>query len=301
MSLVFGAFQAALGSGAGKLTLYETTHLGLPLGFFANINHQADLLVIGMVFAAVLAPPLSRSAPARGDKGHFEKFFWIYGLMVALGVGVIVSGSRAGIALMVVAMIAIALRNRGSGHAWFYIVGGFALALGLLLLITFNTIVARSLADFSNVDDPRFHFWPNVVWAIGQFGIWGTGAGTFDGIYRSAETLDSMTASYVNHAHNEYLEIALEMGIAGIALVIAFFVFLVRRSIAIIRRPELRLGRALSYAGLTTIGLFLLHSAVDYPLRTPLLSVLFGFACGLIVSSPVSNPDRPESVSEAAR
>lgn len=281
LSLIFGIVQVTLGTAAQPLLLYQTTHAGLPIGVFANTNHQADLLLIGFVMAGVLAPQMGR----RGGS-WLEKPWWAYGVMAVLAVGVVASGSRAGIALLGVALLAVVLRQQLAGHVRLFLLGAVGLAGALALLILFNGTFARSFADFSNLDDPRFSFWPNVIYAIGQFGWLGTGAGTFDGVYRSVETLDTLTAAYLNHAHNDYLEIMLEMGIPGILLLLAFVGFLVWRAIAIIRQRNLGVGLNLAHGGMICAGLLLLHSAVDYPLRTPLLSVMFGLCCALMTRPP---------------
>jgi O-antigen ligase len=294
LSLVLGASQASLGSAAVTLTLYKTAHTGLPIGVFANTNHQADLLVIGFVMAGVLAPQF-----VGAKHGFAGRPWWIYGVMAALAAGVVASGSRAGIALLGFGLLGVVLRERLSGHARLFLLGGAGLTVALGLLIVFNPVFARSFADFSNLDDPRFHFWPNVLWAIGHFGGPGTGAGTFDGVYRSAETLDTLSPLYLNHAHNDYLEILLEMGVPGILLLLAFLGFLGWRSTKIIRRVDMREGLGLAYGGMVCAGVLLLHSAADYPLRTPLLSVVFGLCCALMTRPPQDGAEGQETRNHA--
>ncbi|MES2444548.1 MAG: O-antigen ligase family protein [Pseudomonadota bacterium] len=289
LSLALGVVQVSLGSDAQTLTFYQTTHLGLPLGVFANTNHQADLLLVGFVLAGSLAP----SFAARGA-GWAEKPWWIYGVMAALAVGIVAGGSRTGIALLFVGLAAVALRERLSGHVRTFLLGAVGLAATLGLLIAFNPMFARSFADFSNVDDPRFHFWPNVLYAIGHFGWLGTGAGTFDGVYRSVETLDTLSSRYLNHAHNDYLEIVLEMGVPGVLLLLAFLGYLVFLGIGVIRRTDVRTSRGLAYGGMVCAGLLLLHSAADYPLRTPLLGVVFGLCCALMTRVPPESSGEPD-------
>lgn len=285
-SLVFGVLQASFGAQAGTITLYTNAHIGQPIGVFANTNHQADLLAIGFVLAGMFAPPV-RDAVARR---RLDRSMWIYGVMAALAAGVIACGSRSGIALMGLGVIAIVLRERLAGHVRTLVIGGVALVGAMGLLVAFNPIFARAFADFSHTDDGRFHFWPNVIYAVEQFGWAGTGAGSFDGVYRSVETLDTLSQRYLNHAHNDYLEILLEMGWPGVALLIAFFAVLVLR---VIRRPVAGIEGRLAYAGLACSGLLLLHSMVDYPLRTPLLGVVFGLCFALLVDPPVPGAARP--------
>jgi O-antigen ligase len=286
-SLLLGTLQVGVGRGnPDMLNLYRTSHSGLPIGVFANTNHQADLLVIGFVLAGVLAP-----SRAQTGQSWFEKPYWAYGIMIALAIGVVATGSRSGIALLGVGLGAVVLRERLTGHVRTFLISAIALAVALALLIWFNPVFTRSFADFSDLDDRRFYYWPNIVWAVGQFGWWGSGLGTFENVYLSAETLTTLSPRYLNHAHNDYLELALEVGLPGLLLVLAFLLWVAFRAAVVLRGSDPWLSRMLSYGALICIGILLLHSGADYPLRTPLLCTIFGLCCGLITKAPSAAPD----------
>jgi O-antigen ligase len=112
----------------------------------------------------------------------------------------------------------------------------------------------------------------------------GTGLGTFPTVYRRYENPDRVTRQYANHSHNDYLEFVLELGVAGLLLILAFIgwwgaaLFRVWRS----EVPGAGLARAASVA----VGVVLLHSIVDYPLRTSAIAALIGAACALLVPAP---------------
>ena len=55
ISIILGVLQL-LGGPNGALYFYEITNAGSPVGFFANINHQATLLLSALPFAAMIAP-----------------------------------------------------------------------------------------------------------------------------------------------------------------------------------------------------------------------------------------------------
>jgi len=283
LSLALGIVQAGLGASSAALNLYQTSHAGKPIGVFANTNHQADLLVIAFVFAGAFASRVTLSGVAAPVR------WCIYALMAVLALGVVATESRAGIALLGIALLAMVLREYLGGQARLFVVGALGLVVLFGILVFLNPTVARSFADFSNVDDPRFRFWPNVIYAIGIMGWLGSGAGTFDGVYRSVETLDTLSSRYLNHAHNDYLEIALETGAPGIILLVVALGILGWRAVAIIRRTDrtdLPTGLDLAYVGMIGVGVLLLHSAADYPLRTPLLGVIFGLSCALMTRPP---------------
>jgi O-antigen ligase len=98
--------------------------------------------------------------------------------------------------------------------------------------------------------------------------------------------------SYVNHAHNDWLEIWLEGGFLALAVLVAFLIWFVFASFGAWRAPLDRgraLDRALPQAASIVVILVLLHSAVDYPLRTTALMTLFAFCCALLVP-PIRRP-----------
>ena len=79
--------------------------------------------------------------------------------------------------------------------------------------------------DRQLADETRSHFIRMLVTtarAIHDFMPWGSGLGSFRGVYHLYESRDQITTTYVNHAHDDYIEIALELGVAGVLLTILF-------------------------------------------------------------------------------
>jgi len=190
---------------------------------------------------------------------------------------------RLGVLLLPVAIVAVLLRV-GLPRKWSgFVLLGVVVGVVAVLLLARNLVIETTFRQFSSLEDSRFSFWPDVLYAIEKFSWFGSGAGTFDNVYRSIEQLVRVSPSYLNHAHNDYLEIVLELGIFGALLIIGFLVFMVLSGIRILNEDGLRAGNALAYAGFCAIVLILVHSIVDYPLRTPLLSIVFGSCCGLLI------------------
>jgi Lipid A core - O-antigen ligase and related enzymes len=59
--------------------------------------------------------------------------------------------------------------------------------------------------------------WP----LIGQYLPWGSGAGSFREVYGAHEPLALLAPNYVLHAHNEPVELLLELGLPGGLLLLA--------------------------------------------------------------------------------
>jgi O-antigen ligase len=86
----------------------------------------------------------------------------------------------------------------------------------------------------------------------------------------------------VNHVHNDYIELILETGLPGLLLMIAFILWWVQRAIVIWRAPTID-----HYARAATIAsaAIMLHSLVDYPLRTTSVATLFAFCVSVMVGA----------------
>jgi O-antigen ligase len=103
---------------------------------------------------------------------------------------------------------------------------------------------------------------------------------------------------FINHVHNDYIEIALETGLAGIILMVTFLLWWTGRTIAIWRSPAIDYyGRAATIA----TGALLAPSRVDFPLRTSGLAAGFAICLALMagprrrVDDEAQNPDEQPS------
>ncbi len=74
-----------------------------------------------------------------------------------------------------------------------------------------------------------------------------------------------MTVAWVNHAHNDYLELLLETGLPGLLLMLAFLGWFVFQTTRVWRSPFASL---FAKAATIAAAAILVHSIVDYPLRT---------------------------------
>ena len=93
---------------------------------------------------------------------------------------------------------------------------------------------------------------------------------------------------YVNHAHNDWLELWLTGGIPAIVLMIGFLAWLVASIFRLWKNngePEGPvLDLVLAQAASVVVVLLLLHSIVDFPLRIAAVTVLFAIACAYMIA-----------------
>ena len=120
----------------------------------------------------------------------------------------------------------------------------------------------------------------------------GSGLGSFEAVYRLYERPEAIDPTYVNHAHNDYLELALEAGIPAILWILAFLAWWAlcagSRWIGDANDPWAKAGTIASAA-------ILAHSFVDFPLRTSAIAAVFALAIGLMAQWRPVTPVRTES------
>ena len=96
-----------------------------------------------------------------------------------------------------------------------------------------------------------------------------------------------MTNTYVIHAHNDYAELALETGVAGILLMLLFLAWWAVAVWRVWRTAEAGpFARAASIAS----AAMLVHSLVDFPLRTAAMSACFAMCLALLADRRAPPP-----------
>ncbi|WP_417231455.1 O-antigen ligase family protein [Brevundimonas sp.] len=278
VSILIGVLQI---SGSGVFYLWPDAYGGGVEGLFANRNHHATLLLAILPFAAAFA-----GASLRRRASGSQTTLWLWALFIGLVVVAIgVIRSRAGVILigpsLALSLLAawIASGRRRPGPAFFGMAAVVGLAIAAVGLFALAPILDRF--DPNSPAEGRFENWPVVAEAAQTYLPVGSGLGSFDAVYRSVEPLERLDPTYFNQAHNDYLETWLETGWMGMALVLVFLAWWGRRSWACWRAPPSResdLQRAASIA----ILMVLLHSVVDYPLRTETIAVLFALFAAIL-------------------
>ena len=288
VGIVLGAAQLA--SGGEGLYPWATTSAGSVNGFFANRNHLATLLLACLPFAAVLG---AASLRRRDDDRRLSLWF------AALFMGLVVIGlaairSRAGVVLfgptVIISLLAawIAAGRGRPAPALLGLAGAVAVAVAAVAVLALPSLLARF--DVQSAPEGRFEGWPIVAEASETYLPLGSGIGSFDAVFRSVEPLEQLDPTFFNHAHNEYLETWLEAGWPGAALIIAFLIWYGRRLWSAWKASTSR-ERDLQRAASIALLVMLLHSAVDYPLRTATLAVLFAL-CAAILEKAGQPTDR---------
>ena len=280
---VLGALQLATGPEAFRL--YERSHRGWLTAFHANRNAAADVFIIGSLAASSWIATRAQNSE-RGNRAMLLLGAFQFVLLVAL----VLTGSRAGIVLgMLCVAIHLAiwrpkvldLRTGG------VVAGMGAIVLTMValpVLLSGNGRIARVTERFDARDDARLTLWQDAWQALAGYWPFGSGVGTFANAFQPFESLAYLDGAFVNRAHNDYMEFALEGGLLAIGLLIAGLAILVMMA-----RKAWRVSpqhHAIQLFALGTLGVIALHSLVDYPLRNMAIACLAGAAAGLLTVTP---------------
>jgi len=278
VSVVLGAFQLA--APIDKVpSFYSYIHRGYVIGFQANRNAEVDVLLIGALATTALFAGrdtrVRQQAPA----------MVIYAMtMMLLLSGAVLSGSRGGILLIpATALFALLIVQPGGFFARRTLIGISVIALvGLIAawLLRDNAAIGKVAARFAADKDFRAELWTDTVYAIGQYWPFGGGMGSFIELMTPVERLEVVDPTLPSRAHNDYLEILLEGGIFGIALIAAITICLI-----IMALKSWKSGSVTRAHGRFAFAAFFIiaaHSLVDYPFRSMSLAMLVGAAAGLL-------------------
>ena len=286
--ILLGLLQR-FGGEQSPLYLYAITNRGSSVGFFSNRNHLATLLLMMLPLLGTLA--IARRN-AGGPVSRSTRHVLAGAVAVLLCIGVGAAGSMAGWLLLLPVLFATwALFRRGEtsrGERQLLRSTVAVAAIGAVLAIA----MPFGLKDFDaklNADNP--HLRSEAARTASQAAIdylpLGSGAGSFVTIFPAYEDARFVDNEYLNHVHNDYIEVWLEYGIVGVLLIAAALWLWLSCA------PSLwRLGSDasdLQRAAFVAIGVAAAHSLVDYPVRTAAISALLAYVTALMVS-PAAAP-----------
>ncbi len=277
-AVLLGAVQVASGSNPAWY-LYEITNDGA-VGFFANRNHMGTLLLVAVPFAFALF------ATRRGQEGERARGYGMAvagaaGLLLAI-VGLALNHSLAAVSLGVPVVLLSALMLSGGWPLRRLLVPAAALALVAGAALFASSAVQNELAQgLGSVSfESRRTMWGRSMEALSDSFPLGTGIGSFRSVYDLYEDPATIDNTYVNRAHNDYLEFVLEGGLPAVLLILAFFAWWFVQAARVWRSP---LSSHFPRAATIASGAIMAHSFVDYPLRTEALAATLA-ACVAIMA-----------------
>jgi O-antigen ligase len=298
VSAFLGLLQIAQGP-ASRLRFFAATNLSEAVGFFANRNHFAAFLYVVLLFAAVWAIDIGFAVGPWRDRKIFEARSIVTITASFLAIVILLAAeamarSRAGMILTMVSLVGVyglVLTDRRRRTLSSTPLNFLFAAAGTAFILVVQFALYRVLARFNTdpLDDLRLQFARTTIEAAWAYMPFGAGMGTFVPVYGMFEKPQDLFAhAYINHAHDDVLELWLETGIFGIALMGAFAAWFVSRTAKIWRYASVganEFDRSLARAATIAVALIVTHSFLDYPLRTAAMTAILAFACGLMVET----------------
>jgi O-antigen ligase len=250
-------------------------------------NHFANLMEIVFPFAAALAVSPGVAVPLR--------LLSVYAFVLFLPV-MFLTQSRSGwlgTAVGVAAALLILAARKGWRRFLGTLVAG-AVALAVVFAVAWcaspmvrERITGASITSPDPAVHARFLMWRDTAAMIRESPWTGHGPGSFPWVYPRFRTITMQF--FFNHAHNEYLEVAAEYGLAGVALFGAFVGWALIRSLAAGLRSSRDRDAALVAALVGATAACLVHAIFDYNLRlyanTHVLALVAGATAACLYAS----------------
>ena len=268
---------------------------GILRGTFANRNSTGLLLGFALALAALLPLPLKSPRPQPALQAARAA------LCALLALGIILTKSRTALVLAAIPLGLAGLRlawwwglerpasqgQRRIGAARTLLIAAGVLGLTATgagaLIIAAPDRIGETLERFEAKDDPRRFIWDDASYAVARYWPAGAGQGTFDEVFQVDESLENLTRRRAGRAHNDYIELAVEAGIAGLVLAAAWLLLLGWLSWQA-RRSSLRWA---AWSGSGFLLAIALQSITDYPLRNQTILAFAGLALLLLARAAI--------------
>lgn len=271
---------------------------GAATGTYVNRNHFAGFMAMALpvamaLWAAEVVPPrdasgeILREHPRHRDVRLARRVALTAGLAI-LAVALLFSRSRAGVGCGFAALAAASLVlvwNAGSIAARAMLAAVALLALALGAYIGLTPVFERfAPGDLTVSYEGRVDIAAAAIRGALDFLPLGSGLGTFADVFPRYQA--ATVAGFVDHAHNDYAEAFLELGLAAVAfLVLALASYLGRWRVLARGHLSRRLGYLQVGSGLAVAALAV-HGGFDFNFHIPANALYWAFFAGVFFVTP---------------
>jgi O-antigen ligase len=304
LAVVFSLYGAVLASFAliqgissnGRLYWIRQPRMGGWIyGPYVNHNHYAGLMEMLVPIPLVLALTRLASSKTRAAAAA----------VAAVMVGTIfLSGSRGGMLAIFTELVilAVLLVKQKQGLRTAIGIGVFLVIVVGLLAWVGGTELSKRIASAGPshseiTSDLRRYINHDGLKMFLKRPVLGWGLGTFPVVYPEFRTF--YTNFFVNQAHNDYLQLLVEMGLLGFGTMLWFLVTVYTRAIKKIGHWTSEISGAVALACVLGLSGILVHSAVDFNLQIPANAALFYVLCTIAASEPFAQPARKRRVARS--
>lgn len=243
---------------------------------FTNPNALALCIVMSLVMALSCFDKVEQSKIS------------IWAALSCLTLGFMLTGSRAALVGLFIVMIALVITKKHLLKPALVILCLIeAISIFLFLFkenIAYNTTqrIFSVIAYNESALSTRPLIWQKTIELIAEHPLIGTGLASFAPRYQAVQLPNESSAGQM--AHNEVLQIALELGLPGLVLLLG--VFMVGMQLALkSQNTSIHSKNPYILASLALVGFFAL---VDYPLHTPAILMMTGLLLAHLVNMKAS-------------
>jgi O-antigen ligase len=281
---------ASLSDGAAQSGVVAT-------GTFGNRNHYAFFqemaLLTGLGWLLLHWRDAGRRVRDRVSRHEARARTSLFALGIGcIGLSLLFSLSRSGITFAVVGIAALFFMSRGRQpdrrkleHDARPVIVGLALCLvatalwiGIDPVLTRFELVPQELA---RDETGRTAVWRDSLGAVEDFWLTGSGLSSFQYVFPIYRSFGGRR--FYSWAHNDYLQLAVELGLPGLFLAGLIIAWIVRRAYRVRLDISVQRGWSHLHAGYCAAALAAaLHSFTDFGLRLPANALLFSILIGVI-------------------
>lgn len=244
--------------------------------FFVNRNHYAGFLEMIFPFGLGLALIYNR-----------EKRILLFFVSAVMAIAILFSLSRGGILglvcgiLLFSGMLLLLPENRRSAAPVAVVIACIIL---LVTWLDISPLVERihTLQNPQEAGQGRLLYWSGTVEMIRNAPWTGTGLGTYRYVYPRFQP-EKISTLAVTHAHNDYLELAAEMGLIGLILVLGILLFFIIRAIRSLKHLKEQRDRIITISAFSSILSILVHTFFEFNFHILSNALLFGMILAVLV------------------
>jgi len=293
---------AQAGGGTTILWYKKWPMRGFLTSTFVNKNSYAAYAGIGFLCALAVVwehfkhyEPKDRVLARQSKMAAFAaslglKDFALLALPVVLLGALALTGSRAGIASSMVGVAgffcAMAVHRRWSLRRWGILLGVCLVALLLFVSMGGDALLSRlGEAKIDEDTSMRLMAYDLAMQAIRDNPWFGFGLGSFDGAFHLYRTEN--LPLWFHHAHNDYIEMMMDLGVPVALVLFAGFAALVSCCVPALRHR--RKGGVFPALALGVSALVGVHAFVDFSLHIPAIAATYAALLGLGVAQSWSS------------
>ncbi|MCF6291040.1 MAG: O-antigen ligase family protein [Desulfobacterales bacterium] len=291
LSAAINSLYGIYGFYLGANRVWWVTKLGQTVsGTFLNRNHFGAFMALAILLGVTYLFAIGRQRDSGGhltwrqqlirsltNEQLFGKRIFIASCVLAAGLGLILSASRGAILALAVSLPAFLVpyfQNKKQRRRILLI--GLALAAviaGASQLIGKDDTWKR----FGETDAPmasRVRYTSQSIKLFADYPLTGVGFGNFQYAFPRYQSPED-TRQFIEHAHNDWVQLLAEGGLAGFSLFLAGAIFYIRALLRQWRVQRDPFARTMGTLSLTAIIYMAVHSLFDFNLHVPANVLLF--------------------------